>query len=165
MTSPITLGSRAYRAKKLRGKSHSDCLLMTDALIHLGQTSRKQLMAKVLVIEDEEILRESILNILKTNGFSAIEARDGRSGLHLAKKVVPDLILCDVRMPEVDGYEVLRALRQDPLTATIPLVFLTAESRQDVISRGQELGANGYLTKPFTTAQLLAEISDGLREH
>jgi CheY-like chemotaxis protein len=134
-------------------------------LIHLDQPSKKQLMAKVLVIEDEEILRESILNVLKISGFNAIEARDGRSGLHLAKKMVPDLILCDIRMPEFDGYEVLRAIRQDPLTATIPVVFLTAESRQTVISRGQHLGANGYLSKPFTTAQLLAEINKELREY
>lgn len=121
-------------------------------------------MTKVLVIEDEEILRESILNILKSKEFSVIEAKDGRTGLQLAKELIPDLILCDVRMPEVDGYEVLKALRQDPTTATIPLLFLTAENLQDVLHKGQRLGANGYLTKPFSTAQLLDAISKELRD-
>lgn len=119
-------------------------------------------MAKVLVIEDEEILRESILNILKTKGFNAIGASDGRSGLQLAKEFLPDLILCDVRMPELDGYEVLRALRQDSSTATIPFLFLTGSNIQNVVREGQLLGANGYLTKPFTTAQLLEAIDRGL---
>lgn len=121
-------------------------------------------MAKVLVIEDEEILRESILNILKTNGFNAIEAKDGRSGLQLAKEFIPDLILCDVRMPGFDGYDVLKALRQDSLTASIPLLFLTADSLQNVMRQGEQLGANGYLTKPFSTAQLVEAVRRELRD-
>ncbi len=120
-------------------------------------------MAKVLVIEDQEVLRESILNILNTRGFSAIGAEDGRRGLQLATEWVPDLILCDIRMPELDGYEVLSSLRQDPLTATIPFLFLTAETIQTVASKGKLLGANGYLLKPFTTAELLEAISQELR--
>lgn len=121
-------------------------------------------MTKVLVIEDEELIRESILNILNTRGFSAIGARDGSLGLQLAKEIVPDLILCDVRMPELDGYEVLRALRQDLTTATVPFIFLTAETTQDVLSQYQLLGANGYLTKPFATAELLEAIATHLRK-
>jgi CheY-like chemotaxis protein len=120
-------------------------------------------MAKVLVIEDQEVLRESILNILNTRGFNAIGAEDGRRGLQLATEWVPDLILCDIRMPELDGYEVLSSLRQDPLTATIPFLFLTAETIQTVASKGKLLGANGYLLKPFTTAELLEAISQELR--
>ncbi|HEY9601102.1 MAG TPA: response regulator [Allocoleopsis sp.] len=119
-------------------------------------------MTKVLVIDDEEILRESILNILKTRGLSTIEARDGRSGVLLAKQFVPDLILCDVRMPEFDGYEVLKALRQEPTTAAIPLIFLTADAIAKVMHQGQQLGANGYLTKPFSTAELLDTIATHL---
>ena len=126
--------------------------------------SRQQAMTKVLVIEDEEILRESILDILKTRGFSAIGAGDGYRGLQLAKEFAPDLILCDVRMPKLDGYQVLQAIRKDSLTATIPLIFLTAETLQNVVDKGQILGANGYLTKPFTTAQLLEAIAQGLRD-
>lgn len=121
-------------------------------------------MAKVLVIEDQEVLRESILNILNTRGFNAIGTEDGRRGLQLATEWVPDLILCDIRMPELDGYEVLSSLRQDPLTATIPFLFLTAETIQTVASKGKLLGANGYLLKPFTTAELLEAISLELRD-
>ena len=120
-------------------------------------------MANVLVIEDEELIRESILNLLNTRGFSATGSNNGKLGLQLAKEIGPDLILCDVRLPELDGYEVLRAIRQDPATANIPLIFLTAETTQDVLSRGQLLGANGYLAKPFTTAELLKAIASHLR--
>jgi CheY-like chemotaxis protein len=138
--------------------------LTAEALVVLSQTSKEQLMTKVLVIEDEEILRESILNILETNGFSTIEAGDGRSGVRLAREFVPNVILCDVRMPGFDGYEVLKALRQDPVTANIPLLFLTAENMQNVMRQGEQLGANGYLSKPFTTVQLLKVIAQGLRD-
>jgi len=135
------------------------------SLVLLAQKTDKQLMTRVLIIEDEEILRESILNILEANGFSTIEAGDGQSGVRLAKERIPDLILCDIRMPELDGYEVLKTLRQDPLTASIPLLFLTAENIQNVRDQGEALGVNGYLTKPFSTAQLLQAISQGLRDY
>ncbi|MBW4545486.1 MAG: response regulator [Symplocastrum torsivum CPER-KK1] len=121
-------------------------------------------MAKVLVIEDDELLRESILHILNTREFNAIGAGDGRCGLQLAKEFVPDLILCDVRMPEMNGYEVLRSLRQDPVTASLPFIFLTAESSEDVLRQGELLGANGYLTKPFATAELLEVLETHLRK-
>jgi CheY-like chemotaxis protein len=120
-------------------------------------------MAKVLVIEDDELLRESILHILNTREFNAIGAGDGRSGVELVKEFVPDLILCDVRMPEMNGYEVLISLRQDPVTASLPFIFLTAESSEDVLRQGELLGANGYLTKPFATAELLEVLETHLR--
>ena len=115
-------------------------------------------MTKILVIEDDRLTRDIILNLLLVREISAIAAADGRAGLQLAKEVIPDLILCDVRMPVLSGYDVLAALRQDSTTATIPLIFLTAETNQDAIERGQQLGANGYLNKPFTTAELLSAI-------
>ena len=116
-------------------------------------------MTKILVIEDDRLTRDIILNLLLVREISAIAAADGRAGLQLAKEVIPDLILCDVRMPELSGYDVLAALRQDSTTATIPLIFLTAETNRDAIERGQQLGANGYLNKPFTTAELLSAIA------
>ena len=116
-------------------------------------------MTKVLVIEDDRLTRDIILNLLLLREISAIAAADGRAGLQLAKEIIPDLILCDVRMPELSGYDVLAALRQDSTTATIPLIFLTAETNRDAIERGQQLGANGYLNKPFTTAELLSAIA------
>lgn len=102
-------------------------------------------MTKVLVIEDDELIRDTILNLLCSRQISAIAAPDGRRGLQLAKEIIPDLILCDVRMPEFSGYEVLSALRQDPISATIPLIFLTAETNNEVINQGQQLGANSTL--------------------
>ena len=116
-------------------------------------------MTKILVIEDDRLTRDIILNLLLLREISAIAAADGRAGLQLAKEIIPDLILCDVRMPELSGYDVLAALRQDSTTATIPLIFLTAETNRDAIERGQQLGANGYLNKPFTTAELLSAIA------
>ena len=116
-------------------------------------------MTKILVIEDDRLTRDIILNLLLVREISAIAAADGRAGLQLAKEVIPDLILCDVRMPVLSGYDVLAALRQDSTTATIPLIFLTAETNQNAIERGQQLGANGYLNKPFTTAELLSAIA------
>jgi CheY-like chemotaxis protein len=121
-------------------------------------------MTKVLVIEDDEVLRESILDILGTRNFDVIGAEDGLRGLQLAQEFVPDLILCDVRMPKLNGYEVLQAIRQDPKTAAIPLIFLTAETIQNVVGKGQNLGANGYLIKPFSTAELLEAINQGQRD-
>ena len=121
-------------------------------------------MTKILVIEDDQLTRDIILNLLFLREISAIAAADGRAGLQLAKEIIPDLILCDVRMPELSGYDVLAALRQDSTTATIPLIFLTAETNQDAIERGQQLGANGYLNKPFTTAELLSAIAPYLSQ-
>lgn len=121
-------------------------------------------MIKVLVIEDEQLLRESILYILKNNGINASGAEDGRRGLLLARELMPDVILCDVRMPELNGYEVLQSLRQDPVTATIPFILITAETMQNVMRQGQILGADGYLMKPFTTLQLLELINQVIRD-
>jgi CheY-like chemotaxis protein len=121
-------------------------------------------MTKVLVIEDEEVIRESILDILVEEELIAIGAENGSIGVQLAKEVLPDLILCDVRMPELDGYEVLRAIRSDPITAIIPFIFLTADTTENFFRQEQLLGANGYLTKPFTTASLLDAIATHLRK-
>lgn len=116
-------------------------------------------MQKILVIEDEETVRENILELLDAEGFDAIAAPNGRIGLELAQQHLPDLILCDVRMPELDGYGVLRGLRSDPVMAAIPLIFLTAKASKTDLSYGLELGANAYITKPFTITELLSEIS------
>lgn len=116
-------------------------------------------MAIVLVIEDDGLLRDSIVNLLTIRGVTAIAAENGALGLKLAQENIPDLILCDVRMPGMSGYEVLKSLRQDTNTATIPLIFLTAENTPEVMALGADLGANGYLRKPFSTAELLGAIS------
>lgn len=119
-------------------------------------------MRKILVIEDERASRKLILKLLQKEGFEAIGAENGSIGLQLALQECPDLILCDIRMPEMDGYEVLSRLQQDPVTAMIPVICLTAQNDRADLRRGMELGANDYLTKPFTTEELLSAIATQL---
>jgi len=119
-------------------------------------------MRKILVIEDERASRKLILKLLQNEGYEAIAAENGSIGLQLALLECPDLILCDIRMPEMDGYEVLSRLQQDPVTAMIPVICLTAQNDRADLRRGMELGANDYLTKPFTTEELLSAIATQL---
>ncbi len=119
-------------------------------------------MTKILVIEDEESVRDNILELLDTEGFEAIAAKNGRIGLHLAQQLLPDLILCDVRMPELDGYGVLTGLRSEPTTEAIPFIFLSAKAAKADLRLGLELGANAYITKPFTLVKLLDIIEQAL---
>lgn len=121
-------------------------------------------MKKILVIEDDATIQESIQHVLDFEGFSRIIAKDGQDGLRLAKVELPDLILCDVLMPELDGFAVLTALRQDPSTATIPLIFMTGKADRTNLRTGMELGADDYLTKPFTPVELLRAVATQLQK-
>ncbi|MCT7980079.1 hybrid sensor histidine kinase/response regulator [Laspinema olomoucense] len=121
-------------------------------------------MKKILVIEDETGVRENLLDLLEAEDFDAIAAENGREGIELAKEKLPDLILCDVMMPEIDGYGVLTELRQDPATAIIPFIFLTAKAAKGDTRQGMELGADDYLTKPFSREEILAAISTRLQK-
>ncbi len=116
-------------------------------------------MKKILVIEDEETLRTNIVQILELEDFLTIEANNGFLGIKLAQEHLPDLILCDVMMPEIDGYSVLTALRQNPTTASIPFIFTTAKASKADLRQGMNLGADDYLTKPITADELLSAIS------
>lgn len=116
-------------------------------------------MTTVLVIEDDALLRDSLVNVLTLRRLTAIAAENGYVGLKLAQENLPDLVLCDVKMPGLSGYEVLKSLRQDPNTAAIPLIFLTAENNLEVVAVGADLGANGYLYKPFSTTELMTAIA------
>ncbi|NEP10573.1 MAG: EAL domain-containing protein [Symploca sp. SIO2C1] len=119
-------------------------------------------MTKVLVIEDEELLRDNLMEILEDEGFQVIDADNGHRGIELAIAEKPDLILCDVMMPGLDGYSVLNILSQDPTMAAIPFIFLTAKATKDDFRQGMELGADDYLTKPFTKPELLKGIASRL---
>ncbi|MDX2100352.1 MAG: response regulator [Leptolyngbyaceae cyanobacterium bins.59] len=121
-------------------------------------------MNTILVIEDESEIRESIQEVLEHRGFAVTTAIDGYSGLKIAREQLPDLILCDVMLPEMDGYEVIRELRQDLKTANIPFVFLTARAERGEMRRGMDLGADDYLTKPFALTELLRTISVRLKK-
>lgn len=121
-------------------------------------------MQKILVIEDELTVRANILELLELENFHVIGAENGLIGVMWALEHLPDLIVCDVMMPELDGHGVLTILRQEPLTATIPFIFLTAMADKSDFRQGMELGADDYLTKPFTDTELLNSIGARLEK-
>lgn len=115
-------------------------------------------MKKLLIIEDQAPMRRNIALMLQMEGFEVCTAENGRVGLEMAKKEHPDLILCDVMMPELDGYGVVQALREDPAFAATPFIFLTAKSDRTDVRIGMNFGADDYLTKPVVRDDLLAAI-------
>ncbi|WP_413172255.1 EAL domain-containing protein [Anabaena azotica] len=119
-------------------------------------------MNTILIIEDEPQIRENIQEILELQGFATITAEDGWEGLQMAEKHQPDMIICDLMMPRLDGYGLIKELRQKPITAEIPFVFLTAKAERCNLRRAMELGADDYLTKPFDVEELLQVISTRL---
>ena len=116
-------------------------------------------MTCILIIEDEDLIRESLEDLLLAEGFKVITAENGERGMHLAKQNQPDLILCDVRMPIFNGYEVLEWLRQDKELSTVPFLFLTSMMDRHSTRKGMSLGADDYLEKPCTKDELLAAIA------
>ncbi|EGJ34955.1 MULTISPECIES: response regulator [Moorena] len=116
-------------------------------------------MSQILVIEDEEDIRSIVVEILRAENFDVIQAENGEIGVELAKKESPDLIICDIKMPKLDGYGVMIQLQEIPSTQTITLIFLTAKSTKSDLRMGMELGADDYLTKPFTRDELLGAVT------
>ena len=115
-------------------------------------------MTRILIIEDEPRMRKNTMTTLKREGFQTFGAENGTEGIAIAKRELPDLILCDVMMPEVDGYGVLGALRAERTTENIPFIFLTARAERGDIRAGMNLGADDYLVKPVVIDDLLAAI-------
>jgi two-component system, sensor histidine kinase and response regulator len=115
-------------------------------------------MKTILIIEDDRAVRESIQDCLEVNGFQILSAATGVRGVQLSQEHLPDLVLCDVQMPGIDGYDVLATLRQFTTTAMIPFIFLTAKNSRSDFRYGMELGADDYLTKPFTPQDLLRAV-------
>jgi len=115
-------------------------------------------MQTVLVIEDEAPLRANIVRILSAEGFRVVAAADGEEGIQRVIEERPDMVICDILMPRVDGFGVLAALRSRPETAAIPFIFLTASADKDDLARGLKSGANEYVTKPFKIAGLMAAV-------
>lgn len=131
----------------------------------LTEPSIPSMTKRILVIEDEESVRANLVDLLELENFEAIAAENGLLGVQLAHEHLPDLILCDVSMPELDGFAVLEQLRQNPKTAAIPLIFLTARSTAADFRHGMRLGADDYLSKPFSQAELLEAIATRLTKH
>ena len=115
-------------------------------------------MTRILIIEDENSIRQNVLEMLEFEGFETFGAADGLAGLQMAREQLPDLIICDIMMPELDGFGVLEELRSDSATATIPFIFLTAKGRDVDIAKGMVLGADEYITKPFSNQQIIGSV-------
>jgi DNA-binding NarL/FixJ family response regulator len=120
-------------------------------------------MKKILVIEDEPEMRRNITALLRYHGYELVAAENGRQGIATAHREKPDLILCDVMMPELDGHAVLQALQTETSLAQVPFIFLTAKGEKDDLRSGMNLGADDYLTKPVASADLLSAIQARLR--
>jgi DNA-binding NarL/FixJ family response regulator len=122
-------------------------------------------MKKILIIEDEPEMRRNLVTILRLEKYQPLDAPNGRLGLEAARTQSPDLILCDVMMPEMDGHAVLLELRNDPATMNIPFIFLTAKGEKVDFRAGMNLGADDYLTKPVAKADLLDAVRVRLQRH
>ncbi|HEX2861719.1 MAG TPA: response regulator [Lacunisphaera sp.] len=137
---------------------------MTDhpTIAETAQASRKTL--QVLLIEDDARWRAWVEAHMESTGYQVASAADGRAGLELAAKIKPEIILCDIEMPVLNGYGVLEALRRQPETSDIPFIFLTSRNARADQRKGMVLGADDYLTKPFSREELLAAIGGVLRK-
>jgi CRP-like cAMP-binding protein/CheY-like chemotaxis protein len=122
-------------------------------------------LQRILLIEDNAEMAENIASILELANYDVVRARNGKLGVSEAQKQPPDLILCDIMMPELDGYGVLHILHQDPSTANIPFVFLSARADKSEVREGMNLGADDYITKPFDTTDLLKVIEVRLKKN
>jgi DNA-binding NarL/FixJ family response regulator len=118
---------------------------------------------KILVIDDDVKMRRQITALLTTEGYRTVEARNGREGVELARKEKPDLVLCDITMPEMNGHRVLQSVREDTALAHLPFIFLTGWSEREDLRTGMNLGADDYLVKPVEPAELLTAVSARLR--
>ena len=120
---------------------------------------------KILIIEDDKLVRENIFEILEAEGFTVVQAKDGVEGIFKAKQELPDLVLSDIAMPHVDGFQVIELLKTDKLTERIPFIFLSAKAELSDLKKGLRFGADDYLTKPFTKSDLLSAIELRLHKH
>jgi DNA-binding response OmpR family regulator len=121
-------------------------------------------MTKILIIEDNDNIRENVVEILELSGYEAFAANNGKAGVELALKIKPDIVLCDIMMPELDGYGVLHILNKNPETQATPIIFLTAKAERPDIRKGMELGVDDYLTKPFDDMELLRAIEARIKK-
>src|SRR6478735_2186389 len=121
-------------------------------------------MKKILLIEDNQAVRENTSEILQLANYTVITAENGKVGVELANREKPDLVICDIMMPELDGYGVLHILSKKPETATIPFIFLSAKTEKADLRKGMNMGADDYVTKPFDDTELLNAIETRLRK-
>src|SRR6218665_2935500 len=121
-------------------------------------------MKTILIIEDNPEVRENTAEILELAGYQVVQAANGKAGVELAQRSRPDLIICDIMMPVLDGYGVIHLLNKHPETASIPFIFLTAKSERMDFRKGMEMGADDYISKPFDDIELLNAIESRLKK-
>lgn len=113
---------------------------------------------KILVVEDEESLLKLESLLLSSRGYQVFSVKDGRDALECVEKEMPDLVLLDVMLPGVDGFDVCRHVKSNPVTSHIPVILLTAKKAKEDMARGEEVGADFYITKPFKSAMVIATV-------
>ncbi len=117
-------------------------------------------MEKILIIEDDELIRENMIELFTNEGYCVFSAENGKKGLEKAIQKIPDIIVSDIMMPEMDGFQVYKSIRSEPLLAVIPFIFLSALSDRLHIRSGMVLGADDYITKPFINTELLEAVKN-----
>ena len=121
-------------------------------------------MKTILIVEDNSDIRENLCEMLELKGYGVVIAVNGKIGLDLAKEKKPDIILCDIMMPEMEGYNVFSGLKDDPDTMDIPFIFITCSAEKKEVEMGLGIGANGYISKPFDETELFEIIERCLNE-
>src|SRR5258706_532705 len=162
--SNFTAGKSASRARRAPVPDLRSSFLC-GARRPRGWPEGSPVMKKVLIIEDETSIRNNIMLMLKVEGYATSGGENGRVGLEMAQRDPPDLVLCDVMMPEMDGFAVLEALRADPRLSAVPFIFLTALDDRQSMRRGMNLGADDYLPKPFTRDELMEAVNSRLKKY
>ena len=114
--------------------------------------------SKIVVIEDDPLIRKLIAQTLLRAGYEVLTANDGSEGLRVIKETLPNLVVLDISMPGLDGYQVCQYLRRDPTTATLPIIMVTAMARPADQRRGFDIGADDYLPKPFALTELVTRV-------
>lgn len=130
---------------------------MLNAISQASPT-KKEIDEKVLLIEDDTILRENTAELLELANYEVLTASNGKKGVQKAFEFAPDIIVCDIMMPELDGYGVLETLSKDDVTKYIPFIFLSAKTERQDIRKGMDMGADDYITKPFEEEELTSAI-------
>lgn len=126
--------------------------------------NNKKMENSILVIDDNKDIRENTAELLELAGYKTFMAENGRKGVELALQEKPSLIICDIMMPELDGYGVLYLIRKNPQTENIPLIFLTAKEGRNDLRKGLAMGADNYIPKPYEEMELLSAVDIGLKK-
>lgn len=131
---------------------------LPDDLVAVNATNKT-----ILIVEDEDVLREEIVELMELEGYRVLEANNGLSAVKIAQTYLPDLIVSDVSMPHLDGFQLIETLRKKPETAHLPVIMLTARADRNFMRHGMELGADDYITKPFSGKELTNSVQSRLR--